>query len=64
MDSVPGRILIPISPNCSEVYGVRYNNSFDSSFLVEVLISKSRVKGELTTHINPSCTCVRLKGVS
>ena len=64
MDSVPGRILIPISPNCTKEYGVRYNNSFGSSFLVEVLISKIRVKGELRTHINPSCTCVRIKDVS
>ena len=64
MDSVPGRILIPILPNCTEVYGVHYNNSFDSSFLIEDLITKSRVEGELRTQTNPSCTCIRLKGVS
>ena len=31
-------------------------NSFDS-FVIEVLITKSRVKGELRNQINSSCTC-------
>ena len=63
MDSVPGIILIPMSPNCTEIYRVRYNNSV-IPFLIKVLITKSRFKGKLRTQISPSCTCIRLKGVS
>ena len=63
MDSVPGLNLIPMSPNCTKIYRVRYNNSV-IPFLIKVLITKSRVKGELRTQISPSCTCIRLKGVS
>ena len=61
MDSVPGRILIPMSPNCVEVYRVRYNNRV---IPFKVLITKNRVKGKVRTQVNPSCTCIRLKGVS
>ena len=63
VDSVPGRMLIPISPNSTEIYKVRYNISA-IPFLIKVSVTKSRVKGELRTEINPSCTCLRLKGVS
>ena len=50
VDSVSGKMLIPISPNCTEIYKVRYNNRV-IPFQIKVSITKSRVKGLLRTHI-------------
>ena len=50
VDSAPGKMSIPISPNCTEIYKVRYNNSVNP-FQIKVSLTKSRIKGELRTHI-------------